>query len=69
MKRKGKEKANNTVVELVTSHFKEFSTTNNDMIKIIKDFITVVGKKATTVKDAICLRDEEQAHKLMMQAH
>lgn len=36
VKRKGKEKSNNTVVELVTSHFKKFSITNIEMTKSSK---------------------------------
>ena len=54
-KRRGKEKDKNTIVELVTGHFKEFNTTNNEMTQIVKDLVTVVGAKATIAKE----RDEE----------
>ena len=52
-KRKEKEKANNTVVELVTSHFKEFSTTNNEISQMFKDLVTIVGEKAIAAKDVV----------------
>ena len=36
-KRKGKEKADNTIVKLVISHFKDFSTNISEMMQIFKD--------------------------------
>ena len=52
VKRRLKEKANNTIVSLVTSQLKELNSSNSDMSQIFKDFIT-------TTK-------EEKAHKMMM---
>ena len=54
------------MVELITSHFKEFGTINNDMSKMLKDLVTIAGERATTEKDVVHLRDEEWAHQLMM---
>ena len=44
-KRRAKEKANDIVVELVTSHFKDFGTISSDLSKMFKDLVTVAGKK------------------------
>ena len=49
MKRKGKEKANNTVVGFFTRHYKEFSINNTEKTQIFKDLVTLAGKKATEV--------------------
>jgi len=45
MKRNGKEKWNNSVIDLVTSHFKTFSRDASDKVHVSKDLVTVVHKK------------------------
>ena len=61
-KKKGKEKANNTVVRLVTSHFKKFGTNDIEKAQIVEDSMTILGEKATTTKDVIRIRDDEKQH-------
>ena len=66
MKGRIKQKANNTIVELVTSQFKEFNTSNSDVSQMFKDLIIVVSEKTKTAKEVVNIRNEERAHKLML---
>ena len=54
-KKKGKENANNTVIDSETSHFKVFSTNNVEKTQIFKDLVTIVDKKVAVAREAIHL--------------
>ena len=53
--RKAKEKVNNTVVDLLTSHFSTFAKTTTDNVQIFRNLVIVVDKKASTAQEAVCL--------------
>ena len=56
-----KEKANNTVVDLVTIHFCMLGTTATEKVKIFHDLVIVVDKNTTVTEEPIHLKHE--AHK------
>jgi len=57
-KRKSKKKASNTVVEMVTTHFKDYNITNNDSNQALKGLVELVGDKVVVAKQTVRLRDD-----------
>jgi len=57
-KRKSKQKASNTVVEMVTTHFKDYNATNNDYAQSLKGLVEFMGDKVAVAKEAVRIRDD-----------
>ena len=62
-KRKSKQKANNTVVEIVTTHFKEDWATKNDPKEVLKGLVTLVRNKVVVTKEVVRARDDHEKKK------
>jgi len=62
--RKAKQKANNTIMELVTIHFKDYSIGNNETKQVSKGLVTLVGDKVAVAKEAICIMDDHEKIKV-----
>jgi len=56
--RNSKQKASNTVVEMVSTHFKDYNTTNNDSAQSLKGLVDLVGDKISLSKEAVRIRDD-----------
>jgi len=63
VKRKSKQKANNTVVEMVTTHFKEDRATKSDKQEMLKGLVSTLGDKVAIAKDASRARDDHEKKK------
>jgi len=62
-KRKSRQKANKTVVEMVTTHFKEDRATKSDKQEMLKGLVSTLGDKVAIAKDAIRARDDYEKKK------
>lgn len=62
-KRKLQQKATNALVDLVINHLSTLGATANEKVKIFRNLVTVVGKKATAAQEAVRIRDEAEKRK------
>ena len=62
-KRKSRQNANNIVVEMVTTHFKEDRATKNDSKEVLKGLVTTLGDKVSVAKEAVRAKDDHEKKK------
>ena len=51
-------------MEMVTTHFKEYSTNKNDTKKVLKGLVSLVGDKIALGKEVVRLRDDHEKKKV-----